>query len=107
MVPRSEYMTHFLKIVLLGAALVAVAPSQDRRDQPSHDQQQTKRYYDKTRKDYHEWNQDEDRRYHEYLKERRMQDRNFDRLNSRQQSDYFKWRHQHEQNGGDRDDRHE
>lgn len=113
-------MTHFLKIALLGAALVTVSPSQDRRDpQSSRDtqqsregqaarsegQQQTKRYYDKAGRDYHEWNQDEDRRYREYARERHLGDRDFNRLSSRQQSDYFRWSHEHQQNSaGRRDD---
>ena len=98
-------MTNFLKIALLGTALVAVCPAQERRDAEqaresqaarSEGQQQAKRYYDKSARDYHEWNQDEDRRYHEYAKERHLRDRDFDRLSSRQQSDYFKWSHEHQ-----------
>jgi hypothetical protein len=83
------------------------AIAQDRHDQESgHDRanperdgnhgQQTKRYYDKSARDYHEWNQDEDRKYHEYLSEKHMKDRDFDRLNSRDQSAYFKWSHDHD-----------
>jgi hypothetical protein len=101
-------MFRSLSILIFAAALTNpfAATAQDRRDQQSgHDQasgrgdnhgQQTKGYYDKSARDYHEWNQDEDRRYHEYLSEKHMKDRDFGRLNSRQQSDYFKWSHQHD-----------
>ena len=58
-----------LSVLLLGLAMMNpfAATAQDRYD--FQNQQQTKRYYDKTGKDYHEWNQNEDRKYHDYLTE--------------------------------------
>jgi hypothetical protein len=103
---RGVSMIRLLNVLILGGVLTFpfAARAQDRRDQqPGHEQasgrgdrQQTKRYYDKSSRDYHQWNQDEDRRYHEYLRERHMKDRDFGRLNGRQQSDYFKWSHEHD-----------
>jgi hypothetical protein len=105
-------MTRFLSIMFVSAALAASASAQARRDQPNNQdqqqstankmgradvhgdtQQQGKRYYDKTGRDYHNWNQQEEGRYREYTKTRRMPDRGFDQLSPRQQSDYFKWSH--------------
>jgi hypothetical protein len=92
-------MSRVMNVLILGAALsipVAVG-AQDRNDRQEHrESEQSKRYFDKSAKDYHEWNQDEDRRYHEYVKERHLKDRDFNRLNARDRNAYFKWRHEHE-----------
>ena len=85
-----------LSVLFLGLAMISpfAATAQDRHDQQS--QQQTKRYYDKAGKDYHEWNQNEDRKYHDYLAEKHMKNRDFAQQSSRQQTLYFTWSHQHE-----------
>jgi hypothetical protein len=51
------------------------------------------RVYDTPRQDYHRWNREEDRYYRVYLSERRMPFIEFRRLNSRDQEDYWAWRH--------------
>jgi len=56
---------------------------------------QTKRYYDKTGKDWHEWNQNEDHAFHQYLQEYHKKDHDFSKANSRERDDYFKYRHAH------------
>jgi hypothetical protein len=88
-----------LTVLLIGASLAvsSAAIAQERHDdRDHHEQEQSKRYYDRNAKDYHEWNSDEDRRYHEYLRERHLNDRDFDRLNNRDRDAYFKWRHDHD-----------
>jgi hypothetical protein len=53
------------------------------------------RYYDRNHRDYHEWNDREDRSYRVYLGERHRDYREF-RLNSRhEQGNYWNWRHHH------------
>jgi len=100
-------MYRSLSILILAATVSFTVTAQDRHDQQSgHDQAsnpgrgdsrgQTKRYYDKSARDYHEWNQDEDRKYHEYMSEKHMKDRDFGKLPARQQSDYFRWSHEHD-----------
>jgi type III secretory pathway component EscR len=56
---------------------------------------QEKRYYDKSGKDYHTWNSNEDRAYRSYLTEQHQQYRDFNKVNRNQQQQYFAWRHQH------------
>ena len=56
---------------------------------------QTKRYYDKDARDYHEWNQNENQVYHQYVTENHKRDRDFAKTTSGEKRDYFKWRHDH------------
>ena len=53
------------------------------------------RYYDVEYRDYHRWDDREDRAYRRYWDERREQYRDWSRLNEREQGDYWKWRHDH------------
>jgi hypothetical protein len=59
---------------------------------------QEKRYYDKSGKDYHTWNDNEDHAYRTYLTEQHRDYRDFNKVNKGQQQEYFKWRHQHPDN---------
>lgn len=58
------------------------------------------RIYDRTHKDYHVWNDDEDRAYRGYLSDQHMKYRKFSALNAKQRTAYWNWRHDHQ-----RDDR--
>ena len=81
-------------IAALGASalLPATASAQDR----DHERQvQERRMYDRTHRDYHNWNGDEDRVYREYLRERHRRYLAFSRMNGRQQRAYWQWRHEH------------
>jgi hypothetical protein len=84
--------------LLLGTLAVtptfaAPATAQDR---DNHAQQQERRVYDSAHRDYHNWNGDEDRRYREYMTEQHRKYRDFSRLSKRQQSEYWNWRHDHD-----------
>jgi len=88
------------KLMLFGAAMfatlsLAAAPvrAQDHDDRRSV---QEHRVYDPIHKDYHNWNGDEDRRYHTYMEERHEKYRDFSRLSKKQQREYWQWRHDHE-----------
>lgn len=65
------------------------------------------RYYDADHRDYHRWDRDEDRAYHDYWRERHEHEdyRDYGRLSDDQQREYWNWRHAHpnEGRGGDRD----
>jgi hypothetical protein len=68
------------------------------------------RYYDADHRDYHHWDRDEDRAYHEYWGERYPREpyRDYAKLNADQQRDYWNWRHGHPDAGrdnGNRNDR--
>lgn len=53
------------------------------------------RIYDRDRKDYHDWNESEDRAYRRYWQSRHRAYRDYSRLNAREQSHYWSWRHSH------------
>jgi hypothetical protein len=53
------------------------------------------RFYDRSHRDYHRWNRDEDRLYREYLNEHHRRYRVFSRMDRRQQREYWRWRHEH------------
>jgi hypothetical protein len=74
------------------ALLPATASAQDR----DHDRQQReRRLYDRTHRDYHNWNGDEDRLYREYLTAHHRRYLAFSRMNQKQQRAYWQWRHDH------------
>ena len=54
-----------------------------------------KRYYDKKGKDYHTWNDNEDRAYRSYLTSQHQSYRTFDKVSPARQQVYFNWRHSH------------
>ena len=56
-----------------------------------------RRYYDRDRRDWHEWNANENRAYRHWLMEERRerQFREYRRLRAQQQRDYWRWRHEH------------
>jgi len=86
-------MHRLLTTILLSTALAGSMPLI--ADEAHHADNQNKRYYDKSAGDYHEWNSTEDRAYHQYVSENHKKDREFDKTNSREKDDYFKWRHSH------------
>lgn len=89
--------SRYLGFLFLTAALTAVAaPKADAaqevviRHEGDHH-----RYYDRNHRDYHEWNDGEDRSYRVYLGERHRDYREFHRNSRREQSNYWNWRHGH------------
>jgi hypothetical protein len=53
------------------------------------------RYYDSYHHDYHHWDHREDHAYRAWLGEQHYEYRDFNKLNSDQQRDYWNWRHAH------------
>jgi hypothetical protein len=53
------------------------------------------RVYDPGHKDYHNWDEREDRAYRHYIEERHEQYRKYDKLKEKEQRDYWNWRHSH------------
>ena len=54
------------------------------------------RYYDRDHKDWHVWNENENRAYRHWLMEERHEHwREYNRLSARQQREYWRWRHEH------------
>jgi len=85
-------MNRYLTALFISAALAGSAPV---RADDHHSDSQTKRYYDKDARDYHEWNQNENQVYHQYVTDNHKRDRDFSRTTRTEKKDYFKWRHDH------------
>ena len=83
-------MKRFLILGALALSTTLIGPVVAQAKAP-----QEKRYYDKSGKDYHTWNDNEDRAYRSYLTEQHQQYRDFNKTNKNQQQQYFNWRHQH------------
>jgi hypothetical protein len=75
----------------LGAALLGPAAF---ADDPHHD----KRYYDRERKDYHEWNEHENQAYRHYLEDNHRTYHDWAKANRKEQQEYWHWRHEHPDN---------
>lgn len=53
------------------------------------------RVYDRDRRDYHNWDEHEDRAYRGYLVAQHKPYREYKKQHSRDQKNYWKWRHNH------------
>jgi len=82
--------------LLLGFGLMMPIVAQDRDD---HDRRE--RYYDRDHRDYHQWNEGENRAWHRYWEEQRHEAIEWQRATEAQRAAYWRWRHAHP----DRDDR--
>jgi len=86
-------MHRYLTVLFVGAALAGSAAA--RADDDHNSANRTQRYYDRDARDYHEWNQNENQVYHQYVTENHKRDREFAKTTTREKRDYFKWRHDH------------
>src|SRR5258708_2883337 len=83
-----------LSLLLAGVALIApVAGNADERYV-----RRERRYYDKDGRDYHQWNDHENRAYRLYLGEQHRNYSEFRRERAERQREYFLWRHRHPDN---------
>ena len=90
---EANKMKRFLILSALVLSTTLIGPVVAQAKAPAE-----KRYYDKSGKDYHTWNSNEDRAYRSYVTEQHQQYRDFNRVNRNQQQQYFTWRHQHPDN---------
>ena len=65
---------------------------QDNKQQNRDDKNQ-KRYYDKSHKDYHNWDDREAGAYQQGTTENHRDNRDFSHLKPKEQSEYWNWRH--------------
>jgi hypothetical protein len=77
------------------SAMNARAKPQDNGRQEEHRRDDNNRFYDRQHKDYHNWNDNEDRSFRVYLGERHREYHPFVELKVKEQSAYWKWRHRH------------
>jgi S-adenosylmethionine/arginine decarboxylase-like enzyme len=57
--------------------------------------QNSRRYYDKTHKDYHRWNDNEQKSYTVFLNENHIAVHTFSKARPAEQQQYWNWRHEH------------
>src|ERR1700733_12525961 len=75
--------------LLLAGMLAPVAPP------PAQAQSVDVRVYDSHHRDYHNWDDHEDRAYRRYLAEKHYEYREYQKQNHRRQEAYWSWRHSH------------
>ena len=97
---REKIMKKILTVLSLSVALtvpVCLQAQDHDRDDRHHDRddRHDRRYYDRHRRDYHEWNGNEDRAYHMYWEQQRHPYVDWDRANEAQRQRYWDWRHRH------------
>jgi hypothetical protein len=87
------FSTLFLAAALAAPlAMMAATSPQDNHDQENRQRENNRRYYDRGHKDYHTWDNSEDRAYQRYRTEHHHT-RAFVKLNRHQQTVYWTWRH--------------
>ena len=84
-------MHRYLTVLFVSAALAGSVAAKAADDHNTGSR--TQRYYDKEGRDYHEWNQNENQVYHQYVTENHKRDREFAKTTRREKQDYYKWRH--------------
>ena len=92
--------SQILSALALGAALIAPVAlrAQDESRKTTTTTTTTtesKRYYDSEEKDYHQWNDQEDRAYRLYLQENHRDYVEFPKVKTTEQREYWRWRHGH------------
>ncbi|HVI08540.1 MAG TPA: hypothetical protein VND65_09635 [Candidatus Binatia bacterium] len=89
-----------IALPLASARPVIAAPVVAAQDHDDHDRDHDRdhRVYDSYRKDYHDWDDREDRAYHRWIEEVRHETyRDYASLRASEQRAYWKWRHAHEE----------
>jgi len=89
-------INRYFSLLLLGAALAAPAVTMA-GSKPQEGTVQV-RVYDRDHRDYHNWDDREDRAYRRYYVVQHRSYRAYDRQNARAQRNYWKWRHHHPDN---------
>jgi hypothetical protein len=91
----SRLLGSFFLIAALAAPLaISASPrGQDRDDR--HDRDSNNRVYDPAHHDYHQWNDQENTHYQEWARENHYENRDYNKLNRKEQSKYWNWRHSH------------
>jgi hypothetical protein len=85
-------MLRLISPILLGAVLTVPVVARAGAALPGDKDHRT---YDRDRKDYHNWDDREDRAYRHWLEERHYEYRAFERLDRNRQAEYWRWRHDH------------
>jgi len=87
-------MFRYVRFALFATALILPygVQAQNHDDQARHDDVD---HRDADHRDEHHWDAHEDAAYRRYLQERHMKYREFEKLNKKEQDQYWAWRHDH------------
>ncbi len=77
----------FLTAALLAPVAITAAPAPQASVQV--------RVYDRSHNDYHNWDDNENRAWGQFLVENHRKSHEFSRANRKEQSQYWNWRHRH------------
>ncbi len=80
-----RYISTFILGLALAAPFAAVAKDNHER-----------RYYDRDRRDYHEWNEREEQAYRHWQQQQWREYRDWNHTPRTRQREYWRWRHQHQ-----------
>jgi hypothetical protein len=97
-----QRLHRYLVSFLLGAALIAPVGIQAKDKEPNCQEKDKRGYYDRDRRECRGWDDREDRAYHKWLETKHWTHREFSKLKAKQQSEYWKWRHEHPDDDRDR-----
>jgi hypothetical protein len=86
-------MNRYISSLFLAAAIAAPAAIMA-HPRPQEGSVQV-RIYDRDHRDYHNWNDHEDRAYRRYLAAQHWKYREYNRQHHRAQRHYWNWRHSH------------
>ena len=98
--PGYRYLTSFLLAAAL-ASPMAIAQQDDQRQREDHNNRSNEnqtRVYDKGHKDYHNWDDNENRAWGQYRTANHRSAKEFSKANNKEQSQYWNWRHTHPDN---------
>jgi len=84
-----RYVTTLFLTAALAAPVALLAAPAAQEDRDRH------RVYDKHHKDYHNWDDNENRAWGQYQTEHHKTSHEFSNANKREQGQYWNWRHAH------------
>jgi hypothetical protein len=91
-----HHIDRYMGSLLLAAAIAA--PTTIMAQPKGQEASVQVRVYDREHRDYHNWDDHEDRAYRRYLEGRRETYREYHRQHYRAQRHYWNWRHSHPDN---------
>ena len=83
----------FLSSMIVAAALLAPVAASAARSPAAPRETTQKRVYDRTHKDYHVWDNNEDQAYRTYLGDQHIKYRSYSTLGRKKQTTYWNYRH--------------
>src|ERR1700727_1031725 len=91
----SKMVLKYAAPLFLSAALIVPALVPATRAAAKQDASVQVRVYDSEHKDYHNWDDNENRAWGQYLSENHKKAHDFQKADKKEQSDYWNWRHDH------------